>query len=192
MFVFHAGNNAFANWEAYNQIIGLGWRGKNYGYALRIGTNEVIERIPPGEGAGTSHGARTDRVVNRLGEHPIHAGFPRRWKTPAIEVYTYARGPAENVSVLSWAEEPRTHERWPIEWTVQFGAGRVYNSTFGHVWPGEADPVDLRCAGFQTVLVRSLQWLAKRDVTFPVPRDFPTADAVVLRALPEPPETNGK
>ena len=184
VFIFHSGNNAFADWDAYNQIIGLGWRKKDFGYALRIGANEVVERIPPGEGNNTSHGARTDRVLHQLGEHPIHAGMPRRWKTPAIEVYTYARGPAKNVTVLSSAEEPKTQERWPIEWTVQWGKGRIYNSTFGHVWLGEADPVDMRCAGFQTVLVRSLQWLAKRPVTFPVPADFPTADATVLRTMP--------
>lgn len=186
VFVLHSGNNAFASWEAYNKIIGLGWRKKEYGYALRIGTNEVIERIPPGEGSGTSHGARTDRVIHRLGEHPVHAGFPRNWKTPLIEVYTHARGPAENVTVLSWAEDPKTQVRWPIEWTVQFGEGRVFNSTFGHVWRDEVDPVDLRCAGFQTVLVRSLQWLAKRPVTFPVPADFPTETTTSLRLLNEP------
>ena len=185
VFVLHSGNNAFASWEAYNQIIGLGWRKKEYGYALRIGTNEMVERIPPGEGANTSHGARTDRVIHRLGEHPIHAGLPKTWKTPLIEVYTHARGPAENVTVLSWAEDPKTQVRWPIEWTVQYGEGRVYNSTFGHIWRDEFDPVDMRCTGFQTVFVRALQWLAKRPVTFPVPADFPTEAATRLRPLNE-------
>jgi Trehalose utilisation len=184
VFVLHAGNNAFADWEAYNKIIGLGWRKKEYGYALRIGVDESIERIPPGEGAGTGHGARTDRVIHRLGDHPIHAGLPRRWKTPLIEVYTYARGPAENLTVLSWAEDPQTQARWPTEWVVQYGKGRVYNSTFGHVWRDEADPVDMRCAGFQTIFVRALQWVAKRPVTFSVPADFPTEDATGLRPLP--------
>ncbi|MBC8094622.1 MAG: ThuA domain-containing protein [Akkermansiaceae bacterium] len=183
VFVLHSGNNAFANWDAYNHIIGLGWRNKNFGYALRVNADEAIERIPPGEGANTSHGARADRVLHRLGDHPIHAGLPRRWKTPLIEVYTHARGPAENVTVLSWAEDPKTQVRWPIEWTIQFGEGRVYNSTFGHVWRDEVDPVDMRCAGFQTILVRACQWLAKRPVDFPVPADFPMEETTVLRPL---------
>lgn len=181
VFVLHAGNNAFADWDAYNKIIGLGWRTKDFGWALRVGPDETIERIPPGQGAGTSHAARTDRVIHRLGEHPIHAGLPRSWKTPLIEVYTYARGPAENVTVLSWAEDPGTRERWPIEWVIEYGRGRAYNSTFGHVWRDEADPVDMRCAGFQTILVRALQWLGKRSVTYPVPPDFPGENATVLR-----------
>ncbi len=183
VFVLHSGNNAFADWDAYNHIIGLGWRPKDFGFALRVRADESIERIPPGQGAGTSHGARTDRVIHRLGDDPIHAGLPRAWKTPLLEVYTFARGPAENVTVLSWAEDPKTLERWPIEWSVQYGNGRVYNSTFGHVWRDEVDPVDMRCAGFQTVFIRAVQWLAKQPVTYSVPTDFPTEDAVSLRPL---------
>jgi type 1 glutamine amidotransferase len=183
VFVFHAGNNAFATWDAYNEIIGLGWRKKEYGWALRIAPDESIDRIPPGQGAGTSHGDRADRVIHRLVDHPINAGLPRRWKTPQIEVYNYPRGPANKLTVLSWAEDPKTSERWPTEWVVQYGEGRVYNSTFGHVWKNEADPVNLRCAGFQTIMVRALQWLAKRPVTYPVPQDFPTEQNIVLRPL---------
>ena len=181
VFILHSGNNAFPQWEEYNRIIGLGWRPKSYGCALRLRADESIERIPPGEGAGTSHGERTDRVIHHLGDHPIHAGLPRAWKTPLIEVYTHARGPAENLTVLSYAEEPRTGERWPIEWTVAYGQGRVYNSTFGHVWRDEKDPVDMRCAGFQSLMVRAMQWLAKRPVDGRVPGDFPDEGAVRLR-----------
>jgi hypothetical protein len=183
-FIYHAGNNAFADWPAYNDIIGLGWRNKDFGTALRLRDDDSIERIPPGTGNGTGHGARTDRVIHRIGDDPIHAGLPREWMTPLVEVYTYARGPAKNLTVLSWAAEPNTGEHWPIEWTVRYGKGRVYNATFGHVWADEVDPVDLRDAGFQTILVRALQWLADRPVTFPVPADFPTAERPSLRPLP--------
>jgi type 1 glutamine amidotransferase len=184
LFVFHSGNNAFPKWDAYNSMIGLGWRSKDFGTALRVREDESIEKIPPGAGASTGHGARTDRAIHRLGDHPIHAGLPRVWMTPLIEVYTHARGPAENLSVLSWAEEPTTRERWPIEWTVEFGKGRVYSSTFGHVWVDETDPVNMRCAGFQTIIIRALQWLAKREINEPAPADFPAAEAVSLRPLP--------
>lgn len=184
LFVFHSANNAFDTWHAYNAMIGLGWRNKNSGTAIRIRPDGTLERIPPGEGNSTDHGSRTDREIHRFGDHPIHAGLPRIWKTPLIEVYTHARGPAENLSILSWAEDPATNERWPTEWTTTYGKGRVYTSTFGHVWKDEIDPVDLRCAGFQTVFVRSLQWLAKRDITATAPADFPTAATISLRPLP--------
>lgn len=184
VFIFHSANNAFADWPEYDRLIGLGWRGTTGGTALTLDADGTIRRLPPGEGPGTSHGPRTDRVVHRLGEHPIHAGLPRTWMAAKLEVYTYARGPAENLEVLSWAEDPATRTRWPIEWTVAYGKGRVYNSTFGHVWRGESDPPGMCCAGFQTILVRALQWLARRPVDFPVPPDFPSETQSVLRPLP--------
>jgi type 1 glutamine amidotransferase len=185
VFVFHSGNNAFAGWEAYNEMIGLGWRSLDYGTAIRIGPDGSLEKIHPGAGQGTRHGPRTDREIHRMGDHPIHAGLPRVWMTPLIEVYTHARGPAKNLDVLSWAADPATGDRWPIEWVVRYGKGRVYTSTFGHVWKDEQDPVNLRCAGFQTIMVRALQWLAGHDIDPAVPVDFPSSKAISLRLLPE-------
>jgi type 1 glutamine amidotransferase len=186
VFVFHSGNNAFPKWDAYNAMIGLGWRNKDFGTAVRVLPDESLDRIPAGQGASTSHGARTDRAIHLLGAHPIHRGLPRVWMTPLIEVYTYARSPAANLEILSWAEDPATGGRWPTEWTVTFGQGRIYTSTFGHVWKDEADPVDMRCAGFQTVFVRALQWLANRDIESAVPADFPSDSALSLRPLNKP------
>jgi hypothetical protein len=181
VYVWHGGNNAFTDWPAYNQMLGLGWRKKDFGWALAVGEDGGITRIPAGEGLDTGHGARLDTLVHRRGDHPIHAGLPRTWMTPDIEVYYYARGPADGVEVLSYGFDPRTKMNWPLEWTVTYGKGRVYTSTFGHVWAGDTQPARMRCAGLQTVVVRALQWLAGRPVTAPVPADFPTADRVSVR-----------
>jgi hypothetical protein len=181
VYVWHSGNNAFATWPAYNDMIGLGWRRKDFGWAFAVGPDGGIVRIPAGEGQDTGHGARLDTVVHRLGDHPIHAGLPRAWLTPDIEVYHYARGPAQNLEVLSWGFDPETKMNWPLEWTVRYGRGRVYTSTFGHVWKGDTQPTRMRCAGLQTVMVRALQWLSGRPADFPVPPDFPTADKVSVR-----------
>lgn len=181
VYVWHAGNNAFADWPAYNAMIGLGWRKKDFGWALAVGPDGRTIRIPAGEGGDTGHGARLDTVVRRVGDHPIHAGLPREWLTPDIEVYHFARGPAQNLEVLSHGYDPETQQQWPLEWTVTYGRGRVYTSTFGHVWAGDTQPARMRCAGLQTVMVRALQWLAGRSVDFPVPSDFPTAEKVSVR-----------
>jgi hypothetical protein len=183
-FIFHSANNAFADWPAYNEMIGLGWRNKDFGDAIQIGPDEKPVRIPAGQGGGTSHQARTDRLIHLIGDDPIHAGMPRKFMTPLIEVYNYTRGPARNLTVESWAEDPKTGVRWPIEWVVTYGKGRIYASSFGHVWRDEADPVDLRDAAFQTIMVRALQWLAQRPVSFPVPADFPGPNSTSLRPLP--------
>lgn len=181
VYVWHSGNNAFADWPAYNEMIGLGWRKKEFGPALSIDANGQVVRIPAGEGRDTGHGARVDTVVHRLGDHPIHAGLPRAWKTPDIEVYHFARGPAKNLEVLSYGYDPETKMNWPLEWTVTYGKGRVYTSTFGHVWKGDTQPERMRCAGLQTVMIRALQWLAARPVTYPIPADFPTAEHTSIR-----------
>jgi type 1 glutamine amidotransferase len=181
VYIFHSAQNAFADWPAYNQIIGLGWRKKTYGTAIAIADDGKLVRYPPGEGQDTSHAPNGDVIVRQLGAHPIHAGLPPAWKTPHLEVYYAARGPAENVEVLSYARDPRFGQNWPVEWTVTYGRGRTYIATFGHVWKGDDEPESLRCAGVQTMIVRAVQWLAGRPVTFPVPTDFPTAETKSLR-----------
>jgi type 1 glutamine amidotransferase len=191
--VFHSGNNAFSDWSAYNRMIGLGWRGKDQGDAITIERRnnpgqEKIVRIPSGQGENTGHDSRFDVVVHRLGDDPIHHGMPRAWKTPNLEIYYYARGPAKRICVLSYGFDKHTQMNWPLEWTIRFGRGRVYSSTFGHVWNGDVQPVSLRCAGEQTLLLRALQWLAKRPITAPIPADFPTEAATSIRpeiALPD-------
>jgi type 1 glutamine amidotransferase len=182
MFVWHAGNNAFAGHAEYDRMIGLGWRDQDYGTALRLDAQGDIIRIPPGTGGPTGHGPRFDAVIHVLGDHPITAGLPRAWRAANTEVYGYARGPAEDLQVLSYAlDETRTHLYWPMEWTVRYGDGRVYTSVFGHVWKGDRDPVTVRDVGVQTLLIRALQWLAHRPVTWPVPDDFPTATHTSVR-----------
>ena len=183
VYIYHAGENAFVGWKEYEQMVGLSWRDANYGTAIRIGDDGQLIRIAPGDGLATNHGQRKDVLVTRLGDDPIHAGMPRAWLSPYMEVYYYARGPAERLHVLAYARDtnPTLGLLWPVEWTTTYGKGRVYISTYGHVWPGDVQPPDLRDAATQTIIPRALEWLAGRPVTFPVPADFPTASAVSLR-----------
>jgi len=180
-YVYHEANNSFAEWPEYNQMIGLGWRKKDFGSAIVVHADESLQIIRPGEGDSTGHGDRADVVVHQLGEHPIHAGLPRAWKAADIEVYRYARGPATNLTVLAYATDAQTQLQFPIEWTVQYGEGRVFVSTYGHVWADQKDPKGMKCAAFQTIMVRALKWLAKRPPGAVAPADFPTADAISLR-----------
>jgi len=183
LFIFHAGNNAFAGWEAYNRMIGLGWRDRDFGWAITVEEDGTVIRVPAGEGEKTSHGPRIDAQLTRLGDHPIHEGMPRQWVAADIEVYRYARGPAENLTVLSYTKDPTLGIHFPIEWTVTFGNGQIYNSTLGHVWKDQKEPKGVCCVGFQTLLCRTVQWLAKREL-MPVPNDFPTSEKPRLRPYP--------
>ncbi len=183
LLAFHSANNAFPHWPEYERMIGLGWRDKDRGFALQLDAGGEIRRIPPGEGQRTSHGPRQDTVVIRLGEHPITRGTPPRWSTPDIEVYTFARGPAEQLTVLTYGLHKATGTYWPLEWVVSYGQGRVYSSSFGHIWESDVGiPDRVRCVGFQTSLVRAAEWLARGTVSYPVPGDFPAEGSIVLRA----------
>lgn len=173
LYILHSANNSFPEWKEYDTIMGMGWRPKEYGYALEVDQNKNIIRIPPGEGSKTSHGKRFDAQIKILTRHPINKGFPQSWITPSMELYTYVRGPAENTTVLSYAFDSSTNKNWPVEWIVNYGKGRVYNSSMGHLWKGDIYPVSYRCIGFQTTMIRVTEWLATGRVTYPVPLDFP-------------------
>ena len=191
LYILHSANNAFPHWEAYNQMIGLGWRPKETGYALEIDSADQIIRIPPGEGEGTNHGARFDAVIHILHRHPINEGYPEAWKTASMELYRYARGPAENMTILSAARDSVTGNIWPVEWIVRYGKGNVYVSSMGHLWKGDTYPISYRCIGFQTTMIRAAEWLGTGRVTYPVPANFPTGDAVSVRAESDYPGGGG-
>ncbi len=183
LYVFHSGNNAFAAWPEYNRMIGLGWRSKDFGPALTISDTGAVVRVPAGEGPATGHGNRIDALITRLGDHPIEQNLPRQWRAADIEVYRYSRGPAENLTVLSYATDPATKLNFPIEWVVAYKRGRVFNATYGHLWANQVTPTGLECAGFQTIFVRALQWLAGKDIPATCPADFPGVDQPVLHSF---------
>ena len=186
LYILHSANNAFPHWKAYDTMIGLGWRSDTVGYALEIDSKRNIIRIPPGHGMGTGHGDRFNAVINILNRHPINTAYPEQWQTANTEVYYFPRGPAENLTVLSYAyDSTSTHRMWPVEWIVTYGQGRVYNSSMGHLWKGETYPVAYRCVGYQTTVVRAVEWLATGKVTYPLPENFPTKDSPSLKSETE-------
>jgi type 1 glutamine amidotransferase len=181
LYILHSGNNAFPHWKEYDEMIGLGWRVKETGFALEIDNNKKIIRIPPGEGYGTNHGNRFDAMIQILNRHPINHDFPEQWRTASMELYTYTRGPAKDITVLSYAFDSATQKNWPVDWVVKYKKGRVYNSSMGHLWKGETYPISYRCIGFQTTMIRAAEWLAKGKVTYRLPATFPN-DNISMRA----------
>ncbi len=180
LYILHSANNAFSDWPEYNLMIGLGWRTPEEGVALQVAENGELVTIDVGQGKATYHGPRNDEVIYILNEHPINKNFPKAWKTPDMELYKFARGPARNLTVLSYANEAETNINWPVEWIVDYGQGSVYNSSMGHLWKGDTYPVSYRCVGFQTTLIRATEWLATGKTTYKVPKDFPSENKVSL------------
>ncbi len=183
LYILHSANNAFSHWKEYDMMIGLGWRPATVGYALEVDGKENIVHFPPGVGMGTGHGDRFNAIIKILNRHPINRDYPDEWQTANTEVYYFARGPAQNLTVLSYAlDSTGTRRMWPVEWIVEYGKGRVYNSSMGHLWKGEIYPPAYRCVGYQTTVIRANEWLATGKVTYPVPGNFPTRSSPSLNS----------
>ncbi len=186
LYILHSANNAFPDWEEYDKMIGLGWRSADMGVALELDSETNLIRHEKGEGKGTSHGDRFDALIQVIKRHPINKDYPEAWKTVNTEVYSFPRGHAKNLTVLSSAyDSTDTHKVWPVEWVVTYGKGRVYNSSMGHLWHGETYPESYRCVGFQTTVIRATEWLATGHVTYPLPADFPDRENSSLRPVEE-------
>lgn len=183
LYILHSANNAFPKWEEYNLMIGLGWRSKDEGIALQVKENREIVEIPVSKGKSTFHGPRNDEIIYMLNNHSINKDFPKAWKTPDMELYKFARGPAKNLTILSYAKDNDTNINWPVEWVISYGKGRVYNSSMGHLWKGDSYPVSYRCVGFQTILIRATEWLATGKSSYKIPDNFPTQHKIALVAL---------
>ena len=76
LIVLHAANNAFLNWPAWNEMIGLGWRDKSFGPGLVIDDAGQVVTVPAGSGLNLGHGPRHDfKLCVRPKSHAIVKDF---------------------------------------------------------------------------------------------------------------------
>jgi uncharacterized protein len=174
--IVHAANNSFADkWKEYDQMIGLGWRGNNYGDRVTLDKDGKEVRVARGQGPGASHGAQhAFKVTLRDRSHPITRGMPAEWLHAQDELYHGLRGPAQNMHLLATAYADKkyggTGEHEPMIWTVSYGKGRVFHTPMGHALEA------MRCVGFIATLQRGTEWAATGEVTIPLPENFPTSE----------------
>ncbi len=158
--VYHAANNAFLEWPAYNEMIGLGWRVKAFGAGLAVGKDGSIVRIPAGEGLNPGHGPRHDFEMHVLNtKHPITKGVAAKWMHPSEQLTHGQHGPAEGLTILSYAESEVSHQNEPMDWVRTFGKGRVYTTMLGHTWKNEPNP-NLQDAEFRKLFTQGVRWAA--------------------------------
>jgi uncharacterized protein len=178
----HAANNAFAEWPAYNRMIGLGgWGGRNEKsgpYVYFDDTGKVVR--DESKGGGGHHGPQHPfQIVVRDSSHPITQGMPRAWMHVNDELYDMLRGPAENMQILAttYADPAQkgTGRHEPMIITLAYGKGRVFHTPMGHGNDSQ------ECVGFITTFIRGCEWAATGQVTQPIPSDFPTAEKTSQR-----------
>jgi type 1 glutamine amidotransferase len=164
--VYHAANNAFLNWPEYNQMIGLGWREKSFGHGLAIVAGKVVT-VPKGSGLPPGHGPRHDFELFVLDkDHPITRGLPAHWTHPSEQLTHGQHGPANDLTVLTYAFSEVSQQGEPMDWVRNYGKGRVYTTMLGHTWKDEANP-NLDDVSFQALLSRGTEWAATGNVTLP-------------------------
>jgi mono/diheme cytochrome c family protein len=175
----HAANNSFTGWNGFEQAVGLLWRHKEFGASVFFDAAGRIQREEKGQGQGASHGKQYDwKMTVRDAANPITAGMPVNWIHRWDELYHGQRGPAEKLNILLSAHSEKdkggTGRDEPIVWWVPVGKGRMLTNVMGHV----GETACLSCVGYQTVLLRSIEWLARGACTTPIPADFPVEKAV--------------
>ncbi len=182
--VYHSANNTFANWQEYNEIIGLGgWGNRNEktGPYVYWKDGRIVHDPRPGL-AGYHTPPHPFLIINRELNHPITAGLPERWMHADDELYCLLRGPAKNLTVLATAysapERAGTGRDEPVLFTVTYGAGRVFHTVLGHA-SGDGPFAALECVGFIVTFQRGAEWAATGRVTQKIPADFPGTDRSV-------------
>lgn len=185
--IFHAADNAFPNWKAYNLMIGIGgWRGRTEKDGPYWFYQDNQLKSDPSPGPAGSHGARLPfAIVHRDTKHPITKGLPEKWMHVGDELYARMRGPGQNMTVLGTAySDPAnkgTGRDEPALMVLSYGKGRIFHTILGHDRPA------LNSVGFIVTFQRGTEWVATGKVTQKVPADFPTATEFRRRPAYETP-----
>lgn len=150
--VFHHTAAAFLEWLEFERCIAGGWRGQGF--------------------HGPAHQFRVEMTGT---DHPITRGVPHSFLHEVDELYQNSVMFPENVLLATAYSDPAKPEgtglNEPMIWVKRYGRGRVYVNAMGH------DVTAMKSPGFQTLMIRGIEWAATGTATQPSPANLDAAKA---------------
>lgn len=111
-----------------------------------------------------NHGKRHEfTVVIRKPDHPITKDMPAEFAHANDELYQNSvMLPGSIVLATAFSDKKRdpknTDKHEPVVWVANYGKGRVCENVLGH------DVAAMKSPGFQTLLIRGVEWAATGEV----------------------------
>lgn len=144
---YHSANNAFWGWGEFDKMVGGTWRetaghAPYHSYSVKI----VDPSDPITAGMPTTF-AETDELYHRLSMQP--------------NIHVLATAYDDPHNCWKNSQNCGTGKDEPMIWTLQYGAGRVFQTALGH------DVKAMESTGFRLTLVRGTEWAATGKVTIP-------------------------
>ena len=78
---------------------------------------------------------------------------------PSEQLTHGQHGPAEGLTILTYAYSEISHQNEPLDWVRDYGKGRVYTTMLGHTWKDEPNP-NLACPEFRKLFAQGVAWAA--------------------------------
>ncbi|MBF0432474.1 MAG: ThuA domain-containing protein [Fibrobacteria bacterium] len=171
--ILPSARETYGNWSAYDEIMGLTNGNADDFAGISIDSGGVVSEIPKGVGDSvfSANGSFTVSLI--ASAHPVTNGLSSVWLHTDDDFAAGLRGPMSGMTLLSYASDSSSTNRFPVNWVVSYNQGRVYNSTLGSII-SEDDNTSMRCVGYQTMLIRGCEWAATGAVHYDIPIDFPS------------------
>ena len=154
--IYHAANNSFSGWTEFEKMCGLHYQRGTSAHAEYTDVRVVMRDREHAITKGMRNFTQTDELYHsmvNLHDAPVHV-LATAYSEPDEDANMHGSGNDE-----------------PVAFTVQYGKGRVFHCTLGHIWPTEVflgytggTHLSLVGKGFQALLLRGCEWAATGGV----------------------------